>query len=139
MAANTTATNGQTSISEKSKAGRSSKSGKRSAAGNTGGRGYGRTASRFMSQGKQALGDAYGWASEGAGRAFPRASSYVRDHRNFRNLIEERPLMIGAIGLGLGAIIGMMLPSRLMGKTSRRTSRGSGRVSGRAKSKTKSK
>jgi hypothetical protein len=132
----TTATNGQTS-SERNKTGRSSKAGGR---GQGGGRGmgadqgessgrYGGAASRLMSQGRQALGGAYGWASE-AGRSFPRASEYVPDRSTLRNLFEERPLVIGAIGLGLGAVIGMMMPSRLMGGNSSGRGRSGGSSNG---------
>ncbi|MBC8035749.1 MAG: hypothetical protein H7X89_00810 [Rhizobiales bacterium] len=131
MTPNTTvATNGQTPATDRSKPRRSRKPAKRKsapasrrAAKRPSGRGsaagsYSDTASRLMSQGKQALGTAYGWASDNAGRAgraIPRAARYVPDQRTIQNLIEERPLVLGAIGLGLGAIIGMMLPSRLMG------------------------
>lgn len=128
MTPNTTAaTNGQTPAAERIKIARSRKPVKRKSAaasrrsakrpakrGNASGS-YSDTASRLMSQGKQALGDAYGWASDNAGRALPRAARYVPDQRTLQNLLEERPLVLGAIGLGLGAIIGMMLPSRLMG------------------------
>ena len=78
---------------------------------------YSATASRLMSQGKRALGHAYGWAADGAGRTLPKAARYVPDQRTLQNLLEERPLVLGAIGLGLGAMIGMMLPSRLTGRS----------------------
>ena len=132
MPANTTtATNGHTAATERSKLSRGpTKSRKRSAAArsrrtknaSTRNSQMG-TASRLMSQGKQALGSAYGWASESAGRALPRAARYVPDQGTMRNLMEERPLVLGAIGLGLGAIIGMMMPTRLMGGTSARRRR----------------
>lgn len=125
----TIATNGQTPATDRSKPPRGRKPAKRKAAavsrratkrpakrGNAAG-GYSATASRLMSQGKQALGEAYGWAANGAGRALPKAARYVPDQRALQNLLEERPLVLGAIGLGLGAMIGMMLPSRLMGRS----------------------
>ena len=117
-----TETNGQTATKERSKPARSRKTVKRKvaavsrrAAKRNGTGSYSGTASRLMSQGKQALGDAYGWAADGAGRALPKAARYVPDQRTVRNLMEERPLVLGAIGLGLGAMIGMMLPGRLVG------------------------
>jgi hypothetical protein len=133
----TPATNGHST--ERNKAARGSKARKRGASGETrrsqgeSSGTYSATASRLMSQGKQALGDAYGWASEGAGRAFPRASDFVPDRRALRNMLEERPLVLGAIGLGLGAMIGMMLPSRFMGgNRSGRGGRSTGSSSGRS-------
>lgn len=134
----TPATNGHSTERNKAAA-RGSKGRKRSAGGESrrsqgeSSGSYSATASRLMSQGKQALGDAYGWASEGAGRAFPRASDFVPDRRALRNLLEERPLVLGAIGLGLGAMIGMMLPSRFMGgNRSGRGGRSTGSSSGRS-------
>ena len=114
----TIATNGQTSTDKNKKGRGRNKTGKRNARSGRGrskqgSRGSG--ASRLMSQGKQVLGDAYSWASNSAGRALPRAARYVPDQETMRNVLEERPLVLGAIGLGLGAIIGMMLPSHLLG------------------------
>lgn len=91
---------------------------------------------RLMSRGKRAMGNVYGWASDGAGRVLPRASSFTSERGKWRNMIEDRPLMLGALGLGIGAILGMMMPSRLTGgrKSSRSPSRGRGRQSTRKKS-----
>ena len=86
-----------------------------------------------MSRGKRALGNMYGWASDGAGHALSRASSYAPDRGKWRNMIEDRPLMLGAVGLGLGAILGMMLPSRLMGGRKRTSGRTRSRQSNRKK------
>jgi hypothetical protein len=33
------------------------------------------------------------------------------DQRTVQRLVDERPYMLGALGLGIGAMIGMMLPS----------------------------
>jgi hypothetical protein len=35
------------------------------------------------------------------------------DQRMVQKLADERPYMLGAIGLGIGAMIGLMLPSPL--------------------------
>ncbi len=132
----TTATNGQTPSTDRIKPARSRKPAKRKTAARSrrstkrqASASYSDTASRLMSQSKQALGTAYGWATDNAGRALPRAARYVPDQRTLQNLVEERPLVLGAIGLGLGAMIGMLLPSRLMGgrsparRPARRTAR----------------
>jgi hypothetical protein len=75
---------------------------------------YSATASRLMARGKQAIGGAYEWAAEGAGRAMPIAARRLPDRQTLQSLLEERPFVLGAIGLGLGAVIGMMLPGRVM-------------------------
>jgi hypothetical protein len=84
-----------------------------------------------MSRGKRALGGAYDWAAVGAGRALPRAARHLPDQRTLQSLFEDRPLLLGAIGLGLGAMIGMMLPGRLMSGKSSSARRRSGRSSRR--------
>ncbi len=87
-------------------------------AGRQDGNGYSATASRLLSQGREALGGAYEWAADGAsraGRALPRVPyDRLPDQRAMQSFIEDRPLVLGAIGLGIGAMIGMMLPARLM-------------------------
>jgi len=71
------------------------------------------------------------WASEGASRALPLAARRMPDQRMVQKLVDERPYMLGAIGLGIGAMIGLMLPSPLS-STSGNTSSGS-RSSGRGR------
>lgn len=79
-------------------------------------------ASRFLSRGRKAAGDAYEWAAEGASRAIPLASRSMPDQRMVQRLVDERPYMLGALGLGIGAMIGLMLPSPLsMGGSSSRS------------------
>ena len=81
-------------------------------------------ASRFLSGGRKAAGSAYEWAAEGASRAVPLASRAMPDQRMVQRLVDERPYMLGAIGLGIGAMIGLMLPSPLhMGSSSSRSGR----------------
>jgi hypothetical protein len=134
-----TATNGHSQSSGKTKPTRGRKPAKRKAAsvarpaargaakrranGGHAAAGYSGTASRLMSRGKRAIGGAYDWAADGAGRALPRAARHLPDQRTLQSLFEDRPLLLGAIGLGLGAMIGMMLPGRLMsGNTNRQKS-----------------
>ena len=93
---------------------------------------YSKTASRLMSRGKRAIGGAYEWAADGAGRALPRAASHLPDQRALQSMFEDRPMLLGVIGLGVGAMIGMMLPRHQMGGYSS-PARGQGR--GRASRK----
>ena len=58
-----------------------------------------------------------------AGRAIPLASRGLGDQRMVQRLVDERPYMLGAIGLGIGAMIGLMLPATLSSMTGR-SSRG---------------
>jgi hypothetical protein len=45
------------------------------------------------------------------------------DQRMVQRLVDERPYMLGALGLGIGAMIGLMLPSPLhIGGSSSRSS-----------------
>jgi hypothetical protein len=87
----------------------------RSSAGNSAaenGNGYSASASRLLSRGKSAIGDAYSWADE-AGRALPAKARnmHLPDTRSMQNFVSERPLVIGALGLGIGIALGAMMPS----------------------------
>jgi hypothetical protein len=104
---------------------------KRRANGGHAAAGYSETASRLMSRGKRAIGGAYDWAADGAGRALPRAARHLPDQRTLQSLFADRPLLLGAIGLGLGAMIGMILPGLLMSGHSSSASRRTGRSSRR--------
>ena len=46
----------------------------------------------------------------------PLASRSMPDQRMVQRLVDERPYMLGALGLGIGAMIGLMLPSPLSGR-----------------------
>lgn len=61
-----------------------------------------------------------------AGRAIPLVSHSIPDQRMVQRLVDERPYMLGAIGLGIGAMIGLMLPGTLSSMT-RHAARGRGR------------
>lgn len=52
-----------------------------------------------------------------AGRAIPLAARSLPDQRMVQRLVDERPYMLGAIGLGIGAMIGLMLPGTLSSMT----------------------
>lgn len=75
-------------------------------------------ASRVLSRGRKAA----AWAVEGASRAVPLASRSMPDQRMVQRLVDERPYMLGAIGLGIGAVIGLMLPGTLSSMSSRNSS-----------------
>lgn len=86
----------------------SASAGSRKSSGSSGG-----IAARVLSRGRKAAGSAYDWAAEGASRAIPLASRSMPDQRTVQRLVDERPYMLGALGLGIGAMIGLMLPSPL--------------------------
>lgn len=71
--------------------------------------GYSDQANRFFKRGKAALDDTYAWAGE-TGKSLP-------DHKSVETFVSDRPLIIGAVGLGIGVVLGAMLPS--MGATQR--------------------
>lgn len=72
--------------------------------------GYSQAASRLLSRGTQAIDDAYSWLGS-AGAALPAAARRVPmpSQAQLRGAINDRPLLIGAVGLGLGALAGAML------------------------------
>lgn len=70
-------------------------------------------------------------AFSGVGRAIPLAARSMPDQRMVQRFADERPYMLGAIGLGIGAMIGLMLPGTLS-SISGYASRGRGR--GRSRS-----
>lgn len=89
-------------------------SAKRSAAPATG---YGDTAAKFIARGKTAFGDAYTWAEE-AGSALPRRvrGMSLPNPNAMQHFIVDRPLVLGAVGLGIGVALGWMLPSTIGGR-----------------------
>lgn len=78
------------------------------------GGGYSDTTARFIAKGKSAFGDAYTWAGE-AGSDLPRRvrGMNLPNHNSVQTYLVERPLVLGAIGLGLGMALGAMIPSRI--------------------------
>ena len=73
--------------------------------------GYGDTASRFIGRAKSAFGDAYTWVGE-TGSALPKTAKRMGlpNQKSMQEFIDEKPLIIGAVGLGLGIALGAMLP-----------------------------
>lgn len=82
-------------------------------------------ASRLLSRGRRAAGGAYEWAAEAGSRAMPLAS-HLPDQRMVQRFVDQRPYMLGALGLGIGAMIGLMLPGALFLRASGRSVRGRG-------------
>jgi hypothetical protein len=74
--------------------------------------GYSDSAARLIARGKSAFGDAYAWAGE-ASNALPRTARDfgLPDQKSMKAMIDDRPLIIGAVGLGIGLALGSMLPS----------------------------
>jgi hypothetical protein len=74
--------------------------------------GYSDSAARLIARGKEAFGNAYAWAGE-ASSALPKATRDLGlpDQKSLKTMIDERPLIIGAVGLGIGVALGSMLPT----------------------------
>lgn len=74
--------------------------------------GYSDSAARLIARGKAAFGDAYAWAGE-ASSALPKTTRDLGlpDQKSLKTMIDERPLIIGAVGLGIGVALGSMLPA----------------------------
>lgn len=71
------------------------------------------SASKFLKQGRDALSGAYDQVSS-ASRSLPNMTRYVTDGRSRQSItrmIEERPLVLGAVGLGIGMVLAALIPS----------------------------
>lgn len=88
--------------------------------------GYGEAATRFVNKAKGAFGNAYAWAGE-AGSELPATARRwgLTDATAMQTRMSDNPLMLGVVGLGIGAALGMMLPSA--GRTTAPTRRKSRR------------
>jgi hypothetical protein len=74
-------------------------------------RGYGRTATSLARRGKQLVDGAYDWVDE-ARTAVPRLTRGVHlpSPRAIESFAEANPVLLGAVGLGIGVVIGALLP-----------------------------
>jgi hypothetical protein len=74
--------------------------------------GYSDSASRLIARGKTAFNDAYAWAGEKSS-ALPRTRSDLGlpDRKSLKAMIDDKPLIIGAVGLGIGVALGSILPT----------------------------
>ena len=79
--------------------------------------GYSDSAARLIARGKTAFSDAYAWAGE-ASSALPktRRDLGLPDQKSLKAMIDDKPLIIGAVGLGVGVALGSMLPTLSQGK-----------------------
>ena len=74
--------------------------------------GYSASAQRLIKRGKAAFGEASAWAGKTAGELPKTARNIgVPDQQAVQTFMSERPLIVGAVGLGLGVVLGSMLPS----------------------------
>jgi ElaB/YqjD/DUF883 family membrane-anchored ribosome-binding protein len=90
--------------------------------------GYSDTASRFIGRAKSAFGDAYTWVGE-TGNALPKTAKRMGlpNQQSMQEFIDEKPLIVGAVGLGLGIALGAMLPMTRATAPARRSARKSSR------------
>ena len=79
--------------------------------------GYSDSAARLIARGKSAFNDAYAWAGE-ASSALPRTGRDLGlpSQKSLKAMIDDKPLIIGAVGLGVGVALGSMLPTISQGK-----------------------
>jgi hypothetical protein len=72
---------------------------------------YGRKTSGLVRQGKRLLDDAYGWVDDARG-AVPRiaANMHLPSARRIESFAAANPVLLSAVGLGIGVIIGALLP-----------------------------
>ena len=79
--------------------------------------GYSDSAARLIARGKRAFGNAYAWAGE-ASSALPRTTRDLGlpDQKSVKAMIDDKPLIVGAVGLGIGVALGSMLPTIRQGK-----------------------
>jgi hypothetical protein len=75
--------------------------------------GFSDQAQRLMKRGKTAFSDVSTWASETA-HSLPQSARKlgVPDQKSVQSFMSEQPLIVGAVGLGLGVVLGAMMPSR---------------------------
>ena len=73
--------------------------------------GYSDNASRFIGRARSARGEAYNWVGE-TGSTLPKHGRHVRMpvQRTILAFINEKPLIVGAVGFGLGLAMAAMLP-----------------------------
>jgi hypothetical protein len=71
-------------------------------------RNYGRKASGLARRGKRLVDDAYGWVDA----AVPRIAAKMNlpSGRRIASLAEANPVLLGAVGFGIGVVIGVLMP-----------------------------
>src|SRR5439155_21307341 len=78
-------------------------------------RDYGGAATDLARRGKRLVGDAYGWVDE-ARNAVPRLTKgmHLPSPRALESFAESNPILLRAVGLGIGVVIGALLPRDAM-------------------------
>ena len=84
-----------------------------------------RPANRILRQGRRVVSRAYSLADE-ARRAVPRLTREVRlpRRKDLDILTHANPLVVGAIGLGIGVVLGSLMPHRSTSATASSSGRG---------------
>ncbi len=74
--------------------------------------GYSEQGQQLIERGKAAFRDASTWAGDKAS-GLPKAARNMNlpDPKAVQTLMHEKPLFVGALGLGVGVVIGALLPS----------------------------
>jgi hypothetical protein len=86
-----------------------------------------------LRQGRRAIDKAYNWAEE-ATDMVPRLRDLRLPRRSdFGALREANPLLLGAVGLGLGIVLASLMPNRFSARAIGRFSSGSSRSSRRGR------
>ena len=121
----TKAKTGSKSLTRKAKAIRRTSSVKRAAKGSPSAfDGYCQQAQEFFNRGKTALHSASDWAGATA-KHLPDAARRLNlpDQKAAMDFAEQRPLVVGAVGLGIGLLVGTLLPRMHTSPTSPRPKR----------------
>jgi hypothetical protein len=85
------------------------------------------SADQALRQGKRAIDKAYDWAGE-ATHMVPRFRDLRLPRRSdFGAITEANPLLLGAVGLGLGIILASLMPNRFSARSIGRFSSGASR------------
>lgn len=93
------------------------------------------TSAQLYRQGRDAVTGAYDKAVK-VGRAVPQLAGSTRSRgQSVYSMMEDRPLMLGAVGLGVGMVIAALLPSMTGRSGNRSGSRNSGGRSGSRRSR----
>ena len=83
--------------------------------------GYSAQAKRFIERSRSVFNAGSDFAATGAKSLLKAANRLeMPDQREMMAYAEHRPLVVGAVGLGIGAVIGMMIPRMAHGEAPRR-------------------
>ena len=74
--------------------------------------GYSEQGQRFIDRSKAAINTASAWAGEKV-QSLPKSARNINlpDQKALHSLMTDKPLVVGAVGLGLGVVIGALMPS----------------------------